>query len=106
MNSARDKTAKIRSIGSPRNTLDLHGEQMITGATMILPSEREAGSVGRQPVEGSLGGLIETGLCVRKWKSPEALKIPARRAEDTLRESAFSPFQAEPTHNEAPHGND
>jgi|SRR4029077_6208247 hypothetical protein len=29
---------------------------------------------------------------------PDALKIPARRAECSLAESALSPFQAEPTH--------
>ena len=29
-------------------------------------------------------------------KDPHALKIPARRAEYSLTESAFSPFQAEP----------
>jgi hypothetical protein len=30
--------------------------------------------------------------------APDALKIPARRAEYSLTESARSPFQAEPTH--------
>ena len=29
---------------------------------------------------------------------PDALKIPARRAEYSLTESALSPFHAEPTH--------
>jgi len=32
---------------------------------------------------------------------PHALKIPARRAEYSLAESALSPFQAEPPH--SPH---
>ncbi len=31
-------------------------------------------------------------------KDPDALKIPARRAEYSLTGSALSPFQAEPTH--------
>jgi len=29
---------------------------------------------------------------------PDALKIPARRAEDSLAESALSPFHVEPAH--------
>jgi hypothetical protein len=33
-------------------------------------------------------------------KDPHALKIPARRAESKLTESALSPFQAEPTQND------
>jgi hypothetical protein len=32
---------------------------------------------------------------------PDALKIPARRAEYSLTESALSPFHAEPRHHEA-----
>jgi hypothetical protein len=65
---------------------------------MILPSEREAGCAGA--ASGGIAWWADRDRIVSaEWKSPEALKIPARRAEDTLRESAFSPFQAEPTHN-------
>jgi hypothetical protein len=60
-------------------------------------------------VEGSLGGLIETGRECGNGLSrfsqkhirsvdPDTLKIPVREAEYTLPESALSPFQAEPTH--------
>ena len=35
-------------------------------------------------------------------KDPDALKIPARRAEYSLTESALSPFHAEPTQNKWP----
>jgi len=57
-----------------------------------------------------LAGLIETINGARRLRfcapqgnhigsvDPHALKIPARRAECSLAESALSPFQTEPTH--------
>ena len=56
---------------------------------MILPGETEAGLCGgRNHAEGLPASRID------------AFKIPARRAEYSLTESALSPFQAEPTHGE------
>jgi len=52
---------------------------------MILPGKTKAGSAGTQPSERWRGGRID------------ALKISARKAEYSLTENAFSPFQAEPT---------
>ena len=46
----------------------------------------------------------EGAVSVLRWPTfigsvdPDALKIPARRAEYSLTESALSPFHAEPTH--------
>jgi len=62
---------------------------------MILPGKTEAGSAGMQPCRGIAGGLIETMFkSAGKYLSrsypkqigsvdPDALKIPARRAEFT-----------------------
>ena len=52
---------------------------------MNWPGETEAGSAGRNSAQGSPGGRID------------ALKIPARRVEYSLTDSALFPFQAEPT---------
>jgi hypothetical protein len=58
---------------------------------MILPGETEAGLCGgRNHAEGLPASRID------------AFKIPARRAEYSLTESALSPFQAEPTHGVQP----
>ena len=77
---------------------------------MILPGEAEAGNAGTQPCRGITRWAhrdddrsAEVSL-LRSSKNhigsvdPDASKIPARRAEYSLTESALSPFQAEPTH--------
>ena len=47
---------------------------------------------------GSAGiSFLRCSQILIESKDPYALKIPARRAEYSLTESAFSPFQAEPT---------
>ncbi len=76
---------------------------------MILPGETEAGSAGKQPCRGIVRRAhrddersAEASL-LRFQKNhigsvdPDALKIPARRAEYSLTESALSPFHVEPT---------
>jgi len=80
------------------------------GAKMNLPGETEAGIAGTQPCRGIARWAHrddEQGAEVSLPRSsrnligsvdPDALKIPARRAEYSLTESALSPFQAEPTH--------
>lgn len=80
----------------------------IFGATITLPGETEAGSAGKRPCRGIAWWAhrnddwsVELSL-LRSSKSligsvdPDALKIPARRAESTLTESARLPFHAEP----------
>jgi hypothetical protein len=79
------------------------------GAKMNLPGETEAGTAGTQPCRGIARWAHrddEQGAEVSLLRSsrnrigsvdPDALKIPARRAEYSLTESALSPFQAEPT---------
>ena len=76
---------------------------------MLVPDETEAGSAGTQPCRGIVwwahrddaGGrgssLSRSSRNHIGSKDPDALKIPARRAEYSLAESALSPFQAEPT---------
>src|SRR5579863_9528288 len=83
---------------------------MKLGVTMILPGETEAGSAGMQPCRGIAWWAHrdddrkrETNLLallpiIIGSKDPDALKIPARRAESTLMENAHSPFHAEPAH--------
>ena len=78
--------------------------------TMALPGETEAGSAGKQPCRGIAWWAHrddDRGRGRRLPRSsqnhigsvdPNALKIPARRAEYSLTESAPSPFQAEPAH--------
>jgi hypothetical protein len=78
--------------------------------TMTLPGETEAGSAGMQPCRGIAGrahrddaegrGILHFALVPKQIGSvdPDALKIPARRAEYSLTENASIPFQAEPTH--------
>jgi len=76
---------------------------------MNLPAKTEAGNAGTQPRRGiawwahrdderqredHLPALPQTFI---GSKDPDAVKIPARRAEYSLTESAPSPFQAEPT---------
>jgi len=75
---------------------------------MILPGETEAGSAGMQPCRGIAwwahrdddqergNQLLALRLPIIGSKDPDALKIPARRAEFTLTENASSPFHAEP----------
>ena len=75
---------------------------------MILPGETEAGSAGMQPCRGIAWrahrdddrkrGLHSPALLSTfiGSKDPDALKIPARRAEFTLTEDASSPVHAEP----------
>jgi hypothetical protein len=75
---------------------------------MILPGETEAGSAGMQPCRGIAwrahrdddrkrgNQLPALRLPVIGSKDPDALKIPARRAEFTLTENASSPFHVEP----------
>ncbi len=77
---------------------------------MILPGETEAGSAGMQPCRGIAWrahrdddrkrGLHSPALLSTfiGSKDPDALKIPARRAEFTLTEDASSPVHAEPEH--------
>ena len=75
---------------------------------MILPGETEAGTAGMQPCRGIAWRAhrdddrsAEVSLS-RSSKNhigsvdPDALKIPARRAECSLTENARSPFHAEP----------
>ena len=81
---------------------------MRRGVTMILPGETEAGSAGMQPCRGipwrahrdddrKRGNqLLALRFPIIGSKDPDALKIPARRAEFTLTENASSPFHAEP----------
>jgi hypothetical protein len=75
---------------------------------MTVPGQTEAGSAGMQPCRGiawwahqdddrkrgtNLLALLSTIIGL---KDPDALKIPARRAEYSLTENAHSPFHAEP----------
>jgi len=81
---------------------------MKRGATMILPGETEAGSAGMQPCRGITWWahrdddrergthLLRSSQNHIGSKDPDALKIPARRAEYSLTENVASPFQAEP----------
>ena len=83
---------------------------MRRGVTMILPGETEAGSAGMQPCRGipwrahrdddrKRGNqLLALRFPIIGSKDPDALKIPARRAEFTLTENASSPFHAGPAH--------
>src|SRR5438876_5925960 len=76
--------------------------------TMTVPGETEAGSAGKQPCRGiawwahrdddrgrgtHLSRSPQTHI---GSKDPDALEIPARRAEYSLTENARSPFHAEP----------
>src|SRR3954453_6334923 len=77
-------------------------------ATMALPGETEAGSAGMHPCRGIAGWAhrdddrsAEVPLPRSSQNhigsvDPDALKIPARRAESTLTEYAHVPFHAEP----------
>jgi hypothetical protein len=81
---------------------------VISGVKMSLPGETEAGSAGMQPCRGITWRAhrdddrsAEVPLSRSSTNhigsvDPDALKIPARRAEYSLTESALSPFQAEP----------
>jgi hypothetical protein len=82
------------------------------GVTMILPGETEAGSAGMHPCRGIAwwahrdddrrrgNQLLALPSPIIGSKDPDALKIPARRAEFTLTENASSPFHAEPEQEE------
>jgi hypothetical protein len=77
---------------------------------MILLGETEAGNAGMQPRRGIAWWCYRNEVRRRERHLlvlPEIyiglvdldlLKIPARRAEYSLTESALPPFQAEPTH--------
>jgi len=77
---------------------------------MALPGETEAGSAGTQPCQGIAwrahrDDAGERGSRLSRSsqnhigsKDPNALKIPARRAECSLTGNARFPFQAEPEH--------
>src|SRR5215218_11480727 len=76
--------------------------------TMVGPSETEAGSAGMHPCRGiAWRAHRHDDQSARKLPfralqnsigeiDPDALKIPARRAESTLTEIVSSPFPAEP----------
>ncbi len=77
------------------------------GATIILPGETEAGTAVTQPSRGISRWAHRDDERGREdsfsrrptsigSKDPQALKIPARRAEYSLTENVTSPFQAEP----------
>ena len=85
----------------------------------MLPGETEAGSAGTQPCRGITWWAHRDDeisapepvayACFQILigsVDPHALKIPARRAEYSLTESALSPFQAEPTQAVKPKGGD
>jgi hypothetical protein len=75
---------------------------------MTVPGETEAGSAGKQPCRGIAWWAHrddENGAREHRSASlpnsigsvdPDALKIPARRAEYSLTENAYSPVPAEP----------
>ena len=75
---------------------------------MFLPGETEAGSAGMQPCRGIAWWAHRDDDWERETnplallptiigsKDPDALNIPARRAEYSLTENAHSPFHAEP----------
>jgi hypothetical protein len=75
---------------------------------MTLPGETEAGSAGKQPCRGIAWWAHrddENGACELHSAplpdsigsvDPDALKIPARRAESSLTEHALIPVHAEP----------
>jgi hypothetical protein len=77
---------------------------------MALPGETDAGNAGTQPCRGiawwahrdDAGGrgsrLSRSSQNQIGSVDPDALKIPARRAECSLTENAPSPFHAEPEH--------
>ena len=79
---------------------------------MTLLGETDAGNAGMQPCQGIAWWAHQDDERRRKDHlltlpqtsigsvDPDALKIPARRAEYSLTENALSPFQAEPTHND------
>jgi hypothetical protein len=76
--------------------------------TMAVPAETEAGSAGMQPCRGitwwahrdddrsAEAQLLRSSKKHIGSVDPDALKIPARRAECSLTENARSPFHAEP----------
>src|SRR6266478_2279581 len=96
------------------STASAAGSMSRRGATMILPGETEAGSAGMQPCRGIAWrahrdddrkrGLHSPALLSTfiGSKDPDALKIPARRAEFTLTEDASSPVHAEPEQSHRP----
>src|SRR5438034_10600540 len=78
--------------------------------TMTVPGETEAGNAGMHPCRGiawwahrdddrSAEALPRSSKNQIGSVDPDALKIPARRAEFTLTENARVPFHAEPGHN-------
>jgi hypothetical protein len=83
---------------------------MMAGVTISMPGETEAGSAGMHPCRGITWWAHrdddrERGTHLPRpsqnhigLKDPDALKIPARRAEYSLMENALSPFHAEPAH--------
>jgi hypothetical protein len=85
---------------------------LIFGATITLPGETEAGSAGKQPCRGITWWAhrnddwsVDVSLLRSSENNigsvdPDALNIPARRAESTLTEDAHLPFHAEPEQTE------
>src|SRR5438093_1318801 len=81
--------------------------------TMTMPGETEAGNAGMHPCRGiawwahrdddqSAEALPRSSKNQIGSVDPDALKIPARRAEFTLTENARVPFHAEPGHQRLP----
>jgi hypothetical protein len=77
---------------------------------MTLPGETEVGNAGMQPCRGiawwahpddersaGTNKILAVPQTSIGSKAPDALKIPARKAEYSLTASALSPFPAEPT---------
>src|SRR5260370_41685275 len=97
-----------RERGPPR-TENTPPAGVLRPATMTLPGKTEAGSAGMQPCRGIAWrahrddvhgrGSSPFALFLTPIGSvdPDALKIPARRAECSLTENAHFPFHAEPT---------
>src|ERR1035437_5332627 len=108
--ASRDSRRQRPEVGSGARTPSTAppAGRMKHGVTMILPGETEAGSAGMQPCRGIAwwAHRDEDRECgnhspalpptIIGSKDPDALKIPARRAEFTLTENARPPFQAEP----------
>ena len=94
--------------GAPAASTPPTKSGLTTRVTMIVPGETEAGSAGKQPCQGITWrahrddevGALELGSAplpnLIGSIDPDALKIPARRAEYSLTGNAHSPVPAEP----------
>src|SRR5258707_8820229 len=100
-----------RPVNSANFVANRRRETMTNRATMIAPSETEAGSAGRQPCRGiawrvgqnsdrqrgNRSSALPSGLI--SLIDPNALKIPApERRNFYLTQKARTPFSAEPEH--------